>query len=324
MSTTNYPLLYGLLACFCFSFYFTAIDAHGDTFTQVSAKANQLEQIDDIDNALPLFTEAISQQPRDIESHFKRSLLYFRNGEYAKGKKDVEAMISISPDHYMSQMGKIFLYYYSDNVTSAKKALDGLQINHPNEPMVAFYNALIKMRVGNTDDAKIDLDHAIALNNNYLLAHYYKAMLNTNNKDIFMQEMSISLSLNKKHIPSLREKALYLLDNGLIQNAFDPLNEWRSEDVEGNCALAYAYFKSGNKKDALDSLILCPNKKNKYFMFVKNEILGSIMGPPASKSGELEKKTPPAAPPPTPSHELNPPDKTPKIRIHYKVKTGEE
>ncbi|QKQ99209.1 tetratricopeptide repeat protein [Metallosphaera tengchongensis] len=135
------------------------------------------------------------------ESKLMRAMIFMRMEKYDEALKELGSMDSINENPLFFKV-KGIAEFYTDRIYEAMRDLSRGILLYPLDADLYYYRALVRIRLGDEDNAEKDLDIAINLNPYYAEAYLNKGLIAERrgdiNKAISMYSKSISIRPNYK------------------------------------------------------------------------------------------------------------------------------
>lgn len=159
----------------------------------------------------------------NVDQYFHQGVLHFKNGEYQHAIEQFTNYIRLCPKQHQGYYNRAMSYSYLDNSDNALMDVN-TAISLDNTYALAFkLRADIYYEQGNHDRARADINKAIRLNPNYVSALYSRGAMYAKNGDLELSNADFKRLIVLA--PRLAEAYYYLSANYLAQNDYVNANE---------------------------------------------------------------------------------------------------
>ena len=242
-------------------FYTEALELDSTYSDAYFNKAMSHLRLNQVEEAISDFTLAIKYQNSYGEAYFQRGLSYLDNGEFYKGREDVQWLTANDPENWKSHflnclveeklknytealtsfekafelnpsnsdllVNQATILYYQKEDVSAQKLIDQAEEINPSEPNLHNLRSMILFDLGNYAEALQSVEKAITLDNQQ--AYFY------NNKGLYLLYLdqpeegldliNQSIQMDPKNPFALRNKGIYYVMKGDRISALQYLEE---------------------------------------------------------------------------------------------------
>lgn len=273
-----------------------------------------LNKIKKYDEAISVYKKALKIDPNNFATIYNCGLTYLNKKKYAESIELLELALKIDKQNINLNLTLVAAYEFIKDFNKAKKIIKKLKNMYPNSSKVYFQSAALYLHQERLDDALIEINKAIDLDDNNHEAKYSKANILLKKKkykegmDLYrwrVKKDNLFTKFNDIHINEIHknEKLLIYFEQGLgDQILYSRFVDELSRHVE-ECVLVVQekivdLLSSSLKKT---KVISEKNYKDSDFLEYKKLNLGScgrfidnlehlITNPILIKVNELEKK----------------------------------
>jgi len=116
------------------------------------------------DDAIRDLDRQIDRNSKDVNAHYKRGILYAKNGEFARAIKDFNEVVRVNPDDADALNNRCWARAMLDELQSALKDCDEALRVRPRFADALDSRGLVKLKIGLPRNAISDYDAALRIN----------------------------------------------------------------------------------------------------------------------------------------------------------------
>ncbi|MFW5887046.1 MAG: tetratricopeptide repeat protein [Bacteroidota bacterium] len=156
---------YLLLITLLYSFSVFAQKAKNDklSYDDLIEKGVEKDAMEDFEEAVEIFTEAIELEPMNPVAYDKRAVTYLKLNKYSKALKDINTAIEKDPTYAVAYNHRGLTNFYMNKSILALQDFDTAIQLDPKFGRAYFNRALVKLEFGDVEGAYADLKKAGSL-----------------------------------------------------------------------------------------------------------------------------------------------------------------
>jgi Caspase domain/Tetratricopeptide repeat len=140
--------------------------------TKVEPKQPKVEKSTPDDDEVRRLTQRIEDNPRDVNSHYKRGILYAKNGEFGLAVKDFDEVVRHDPHDADALNNRCWARAMLDELQTALKDCDEALRIRPRFSDALDSRGLVKLKIGLPRNAIADYDASLRINANQASSLY--------------------------------------------------------------------------------------------------------------------------------------------------------
>ncbi|HEV2379800.1 MAG TPA: sulfatase-like hydrolase/transferase [Terriglobia bacterium] len=139
---------------------------------KVLSSATQLAAENKCDDAIPLLTRLIQQQPELALGHLTLAKCALSTGQYAAAAQSLDAALRLQPDNLEARFYKGICSFQQGQLDEALSSLEAVEKALPREPYVHFYLGLIYERQQRAESALAEFQECASVDPDFEVAVY--------------------------------------------------------------------------------------------------------------------------------------------------------